>query len=541
VGYTPPVPHDSEDLRRRLEAETRPETLTRLSLDSIQVPGLTVLYHPDLQRIGERVALTGLAAGREELLSRREPLFSQPGQGYVHPLGDLYLSRSPIRLAAGGAPGTVLLDCRETSMPVLVDGEPVSGVRELSAAEVERGVVLLLAHRVVLLLSRLDPLPPTGLPDFGLVGESVPVIRLRQEIRRVADLAVPVLLRGETGTGKELVARALHEAGPRRHRPFFTINMGALPPTLAAAELFGATRGSFTGADRARTGYFSRAHGGTLFLDEIGETPPEVQVLLLRTLETGEIQPVGGEPQRVDVRLIAATDADLEAASAAGRFRAPLLHRLAGYEVRLPPLRARRDDFGRLLLCFLRQELEAMGELHLLATPPDGRPWLPAPLVARLAAFAWPGNLRQLRNAVRRIAVAGRGAGEVTEGPWTEGLFLDAAVPDPAEAVPAAPAAAKTPRKEYRRPEEVGDEELLAALRANRWLLKPTAEQLGISRTSLYSKIEKSPTIRKAADLSRQEIAECSERCKGDLDAMVAVLEVSKRGLQRRMAQLGLG
>ncbi len=535
--------HDSEELRR-LEAETRPETRTRLSLDSIQVPGLTVLYHPDLQRIGERVALPGLVSGREELLSRREPLFSQSGQALVRPLGDAYLSRRPVRLA-GAASGAVLLDCREASTAVAVDGEPVTGVRELSAAEVERGAVLLLANRIVLLLSRLDPLPPAGLPGFGLVGESLPVVRLRQEIRRVSDLAVPVLLRGETGTGKELVARALHEAGPRRTRPFFAVNMGAVPSTLAAAELFGAARGAFTGADRARPGYLSRAHGGTLFLDEIGETPPEVQVLLLRALETGEIQPVGGEPQRVDVRLTAATDADLEAAAAAGRFRAPLLHRLAGYEIRLPPLRARRDDFGRLLLHFLRQELEALGEPYRLATPPDGRPWLPAPLVARLAAFSWPGNVRQLGNAVRRIAVAGRGADEVAEGPWIEDLFLAfsapgrAAAPSAAPPLPASAGAEKASRKEYRRPEEVGEEELLAALRANRWLLKPAAEQLGISRTSLYSKIEKSPYIRKAADLSREEIEECSERFQGDLDAMVEALEVSRRGLQRRMTGLG--
>jgi two-component system nitrogen regulation response regulator GlnG len=534
------VPHDSEELRR-LEAETRPETRTRLSPGSIQVPGLTVLYHPDLQRIGERVALPGLASGREEFLSRREPSFSQPGQALVRPLGDPYLSRSPIRLV-GDMSGAVVLDCRETSTPIEVDGRPAAGIHELPAAEVERGAVLLLAHRVVLLLSRLDPLPSAVLPDFGLVGESLPVVRLRQEILRASDLAVPVLLRGETGTGKELVARALHEAGPRRTRPFLAVNMGAVPATLAAAELFGAARGSFTGADRARPGYFYRAHGGTLFLDEIGETPAEVQPLLLRALETGEIQPVGGEPQRVDARLIAATDADLEAAAAAGRFRAPLLHRLAGYEVRLPPLRERRDDFGRLLLHFLRQELEAMGEAFRLATPPDGRPWLPAPLVARLAAFSWPGNVRQLRNAARRIAVAGRGAGEVAEGPWIEDLFLDAAAapgrPAPPRAEPPAEAE-KAPRKEYRRPDEVGDEELLAVLRANRWLLKPAAAQLGISRTSLYSKIEKSPHIRKAADLSREEIEECSERFQGDLDAMVEALEVSKRGLQRRLSELG--
>jgi two-component system nitrogen regulation response regulator GlnG len=165
----------------------------------------------------------------------------------------------------------------------------------------------------------------------------------------------PVLLRGESGTGKELVAHAIHEASPRRTGPYVAVNMAAIPPSLAAAELFGATRGAFTGADHDRPGYFSRAHRGTLFLDEIGETAPEVQALLLRVLEAGEVQAVGGlEPRRVDVRVLAATDADLQGMTAMDRFRAPLLHRLMAGYLQVPALRARREDFGRLLYAFLR-------------------------------------------------------------------------------------------------------------------------------------------------------------------------------------------
>ena len=199
--------------------------------------------------------------------------------------------------------------------------------------------MLLLAGRIVLVLHPMPPAPAREVEGLGLTGDSAAMAQVRADVRRVADLEVAVLLRGETGTGKELVARAIHRRSPRRSRPYLAVNMGAIPPALAAAELFGAARGAFTGADQRRTGYFSQAHGGTLFLDEIGETPPEVQVLLLRALETGEIQPVGAEaPRRVDVRVLAATDADLEAAIAAGRFRAPLLHRLNGYEIRLPAL-----------------------------------------------------------------------------------------------------------------------------------------------------------------------------------------------------------
>ncbi|MEA2695127.1 MAG: hypothetical protein QOJ16_4514 [Acidobacteriota bacterium] len=547
--------------QRQLEAETRPQSASRLTLGSLLAPGLTILWHPDAERVGEQAALTALASGRPEYLSRREPAFGPPGEPASRPLADPYVSRTPIRLEPGAAPGAVLLTAGETRTPLSVNGEPVSGPREVSAAEVERGAVLLLANRVALLLHFLDPLGVPGVPRFGLVGESLAVVQLRREIGRVAALPVPVLLRGATGTGKELVARALHEAGPRRQAPYLAVNMGAIPTTLAAAELFGAARGAFTGADRKREGWFSRAHGGTLFLDEVGETPLEVQALLLRTLESGEIQPVGGDAvARVDVRLIAATDVELEAAVAAGRFRAPLLHRLGGYEILVPPLSRRRDDIGRLLLHFLRQELAAVGQGDRLAPRrPEERPWLPAATVARLAAHDWPGNVRQLRNVARRIVVAGRDADEVPKGDWIERLLAESASssaaasasPTPPTPVPADVAGAggaglrdtpppRAPRKVYRRLEEISDEEVLATLRANRFRLQPTAAELGIARTSLYDRIENSPLFHKAADLSRQEIEPCFERCGGDLDRMVEALEVSKRGLQRRMKQLGL-
>jgi two-component system nitrogen regulation response regulator GlnG len=324
--------------------------------------------------------------------------------------------------------------------------------------------------------------------------------------------------------------------------------MAAVPPSLAAAELFGVAHGAYTGADRRRAGAFQRADGGTLFLDEVGETPPEVQALLLRALETGEIQPVGGdEIRRVDVRLIVATDADLETAVADGRFRSPLLHRLAGYEIRLPTLRERRDDFGRLFLHFLRGELATLGETSRLTPPPESRSWGPAALVARLAAYDWPGNVRQLCNAVRQIVIAGRDANDA--GMWlqAERLFQEAArLASPQDSDPMAVSAvppsgpAKEPRKAYRSPDDITDDELIAALRTNRWRIQRAATQLGISRGSLYDRIERSSRIRKASDLSREEIEACRASHGEDLDALVEALEVSKRGLQLRMTRLGL-
>ena len=174
-------------------------------------------------------------------------------------------------------------------------------------------------------------------------------------IKQVAQSDVPVLLRGETGVGKDLVARSIHERSKRREAPFVAVNCGGFTEELFSSELFGHKRGAFTGAARDHDGFFLRASGGTLFMDEVGETPPDLQVMLLRTLETQEIQAVGASrSRRVDVRLVAATDADLERMTEDGGFRLPLLHRLAGYEIRVTPLRERRDDIARLFFYFIR-------------------------------------------------------------------------------------------------------------------------------------------------------------------------------------------
>ncbi|HYX25761.1 MAG TPA: sigma 54-interacting transcriptional regulator [Thermoanaerobaculia bacterium] len=532
----------------RLETRTW-STPTGEPPPSLTVPGLTILGHPQLQRIGERAALLDLSSGREALLSRGEPGFAPPGESALQPLAVPYLSRRPwlLRPTAGG--GVRLLQ-GDSPISLAANGEPVAGEAGFSAAEVERGVVLLLAGHVVLLLHRFRSVFDDSLPRYGLVGLSDSLLDLCRQIARVADLDVPVLLRGESGTGKELVAAALHRASSRRDRPFLALNMGALPASLAAAELFGATRGAYTGAEHARRGYFRRAHGGTLFLDEIGEASQEVQPLLLRALESGEIQPLGSEETaRVDVRVVAATDADLEQAVAAGRFRAPLLHRLGGYAIRLPPLRERRDDIGRLFFHFLREELAVVGEERRLTDPgPHAQPWPPAAWIARLAAAPWPGNVRQLRNVARSLAIESRGTGEgaaETQLPLAiEELLREETSPTesgpPSGPAVASPATSAPPRTVFRSPQDVSEEELLAALAAHRWQPRAAARQLGISRPSLYFLLDTFPSTRKAMDLSREEIAEAGERCGGRPCEMAAMLQVSEAGIRRRMKQLGL-
>jgi two-component system, NtrC family, nitrogen regulation response regulator GlnG len=530
------------DHHRGRQDTTQLDSLLGAERAEVRMLGLTILYHPDLARVGERALLPELAAGRGEPLARSTPRFAAPGGIGGAGLAEPHLSRTPLWLVPGSTPDSLRLELRDSRTPVEANGSLLAGSRELSPAEVEAGVVLLLGGYVVVLLHLLHPLAAPASPAApadGLVGESPALLRVRQEIRKLADLPVPVLLLGETGTGKELVARALHEAGRRAAGPYVAVNLAAVPSTMAAAELFGAVRGAFTGADRTRSGYFARAHGGTLFLDEVGEMPAEVQPMLLRALETGEVQSVGAErPQRVDVRLVSATDADLETAVREGQFSAPLLYRLGGYILRLPPLRERREDLGRLLVHFLREELAALGESHRLA--PSRRPWLPARLVARLCCEPWPGNVRQLRNVVRQLVVAHRGSAEVPSGVVIEPLLGSAPgprgtggspIPPPPVPVPTAP----------RRPAEIRESELVAALRANRWRLQATADQLGIPRSSLYELIDRSASIRKATDLEREEIAACGERCGGNVEAMAEALEVSERALRRRLGQLGLG
>jgi two-component system nitrogen regulation response regulator GlnG len=527
---------------------TRAGGRERRSRSRTKRPALTVLYHPDPNRVGETFALTDLARGRSVDVSRLEPRFSHPieseGTGEPRPLADRYVSRSPLRLSATGeAGGCVRIDPGEGRTPLTVDGVPQSAPLDLSTADLEQGVVLELSNRVILLLHLTTLSSPLPSDPFGLVGASEEMVRLRASIRSVADLDVPVLLRGETGTGKELVAQAIHRASRRRGGPFLSVNVGAIPATLAASELFGAARGAFTGSVRDQPGYFQRADGGTLFLDEIGEAPAEVQVMLLRVLETGEIQRVGGqEPQRVNVRLVAATDADLEEAVREERFREPLLHRLSGYEISVAPLRKRREDFGRLFFHFLREELRALGQEDRLVGDESGGPlWLPASIVARLARHPWPGNVRQLRNVARELAIGSRAFDTAQVGPQVERLLREVA-PKPAAAprLLPEPSRQKTPAGTYRSPSEITQVELLEALRANRWELKGAAESLGISRPAIYLLLEKHPEIRTARDLSRAEILECQQVCGDDLDAMASHLEVSRKGLQQKMKEIGL-
>jgi DNA-binding NtrC family response regulator len=255
-----------------------------------------------------------------------------------------------------------------------------------------------LVHREPSPVERPAPLP------LPIVGVSARTRLLRADLQRLARLRAPVLVEGETGTGKELAARALHAWSPRASGPFVAVNCGALAPTMVEDVLFGHERGSFTGAGTSHRGVFERASGGTLFLDEIGELPLGHQAALLRVLDGGSVARLGSEHEEaVDARIVAATNRDLRQMVDAGSFRADLYHRLATLRISVPPLRDRREDVAPLARHFLGSMAADVGPCEI----GEGA-------LAALAAHTWPGNARELRNVLYRAAAIADG-GVITE------------------------------------------------------------------------------------------------------------------------------
>ena len=265
----------------------------------------------------------------------------------------------------------------------------------------------------------------------GIIGESPAMQRVFDLTQKVAETATTVLLTGETGTGKDVIARAVHYSGERRERPFVAQNCGALPDTLLESELFGHKRGAFTGATEDKKGLFEAADGGTIFLDEIGETQPSMQVRLLRVLQDGEIRPLGGsQSRRVDVRVVAATNRDLVKEVEKGGFREDLFYRLKVVEIQLPPLRDRPEDVPALAHEFLDRANERMGRQLTGFTNSA---------MDLLVAAPWPGNVRQLENEIERaVALSGADAAAITGNSLSAELrqvSVPAGRPAPASAV----------------------------------------------------------------------------------------------------------
>jgi transcriptional regulator with GAF, ATPase, and Fis domain len=303
--------------------------------------------------------------------------------------------------------------------------------------------------------------------DFdNIIGDS-PALRFAiARVQEVAPTDASVMLLGETGTGKELFARAVHNRSTRRGRPFVSVNCAALPSTLIETELFGHVRGAFTGAVAMRQGRFELADGGTLFLDEIGDLPPDVQAKLLRVLQEGQFERVGASQSRkVDVRIVAATHHNLEAAMKEGRFRADLYYRLNVFPIVLPPLRERLEDLPRLVWYFVNRRQRALN--RKFTSIPDS-------VFASLAERSWPGNVRELANVIERAMIHSTG----------NTLVLDEA-PSPQRSAPV---------RDSGTLEEMERQYVEDALRRCRWRINGrgnAAEVLGLHPNTLRNRMKK--------------------------------------------------
>jgi len=310
-----------------------------------------------------------------------------------------------------------------------------------------------------------------------LVGSGAAMSKLAAQISRVAGSETRVCILGETGTGKELVARAIHEKSPRHDGPFVTLNCAAVPAELIESELFGHEKGAFTGAAGRHLGKFEQAEGGTLFLDEIGDMPVTMQAKLLRVLEEGEVERVGGDkPIKVNVRVVVATHRNLEQLVEQNAFRRDLFHRIYVFPLALPPLRERAEDFADLVAHFARQVAAQNGWREKEFS---------AEAIAALERYAWPGNVRELRNVVERLVLLAEGA---TVGAADVELAL------PAISGAASPGATIGPVPSNGtlalRTEAFEREVLLAELRRHNFHMTNVARALGLERSHLYKKCQ---------------------------------------------------
>ena len=311
-----------------------------------------------------------------------------------------------------------------------------------------------------------------------IIGGSEALRKVLADVKEVAVTDATVLILGETGTGKELIAHAIHRSSRRRDRPLIKVNCATMPATLIESELFGHEQGAFTGATKKREGRFALAHGGTIFLDEVGELPLDLQSKLLRVLQEGEFEPVGSsQTRKVDVRVLAATNRDIESAARAGKFREDLYYRLNVFPIQVPPLRERRGDVGPLAAAFAKKFAQRMGR----SIQP-----LSDDCIRRLEAYRWPGNVRELQNIVERAVITSRDGR----------LNLDRALPESVNAMAAAVVSDSSTVQRVltaKELEELERNNIIAALKSTEWKVageNGAAQLLGVKPTTLSSRMK---------------------------------------------------
>jgi len=436
---------------------------------------LPALEHEESDFVGRRVEEVVPNTLMAQVIDTGEPILIDL---LSNKAGTFLVSRLPLRDATGtviGAMGMVLLDHPETTMQPLI----------AKFARLERD----LAHAQQQLAAHLTQQRRPKHTIASFVGASPLAVEVKRQARRVAQTDSTVLLLGETGTGKELLAHGIHAASPRANKPFIAVNIAAVPETLLEAEFFGVAPGAYTGAERkGRDGKFRIADGGTLLLDEIGDMPLALQSKLLRVLQEQEVEPLGSnQVQRIDVRVIAATSRDLVAMVAAGTFRADLYYRLNVLPIRLPALRERPGDLEALVETLAEDIARRSGMPHKSLTPDA---------LDLLARHPWPGNIRELRNALEQATLmtddpvlsAGHFAG-ILHGAPSMAVRRDAAA---AVATPSASPTDATPAQIKPLPQLIAELEARAihdALEATGGNKLAASRLLGIARATLYEKL----------------------------------------------------
>ncbi|MEH6580446.1 MAG: sigma 54-interacting transcriptional regulator [Halioglobus sp.] len=486
---------------------------------------LTIIFHPEPERIGEVTSLLVDEGESAIELGRNGPGFCHPSEGVgSRSLDDPHISRQALMFSRDKK--SLVLTRDPDASRCQVNGKELNGELHLAEEQLSSGVTLFLAHRVVLLFRKVvcrDAADVETAKSSDLKGNSPYMQELREQITTAAANDVDVLICGETGTGKELVASAIHANSQRRNEKLLPVNMAAIPASLAPSILFGNARGAYTGAETSGVGYFEQAQGGTLFLDEVGDTPPEIQAQLLRALQQREIQRVGGSVHKVDLRVIAATDAPLDEGS---DFKAALRHRLGSCEISLKPLREHPEDIGELLWFFLQKYLGDTSATYLLPHPESDRRdiafW--AELFHLFLGYSWPGNVRQLSNFAQQVAMAS-----------TRELVLPA---DLRAKMIRENRGSDTGRPHWRKNEDVSDDEFLSTMEAALYEPTKVSRLLKLHRTAVYRRMESFPFLRVASQVPEAELQEALLACEGDIDKVALILRVSRAGLRSRLKGL---
>ena len=565
AGRSTPV--DADEDGQSLQTQPSVEVACLTAGESLEW-SFVVVFHPDTRRIGAQ-ALVPLDVSPLRF-GRYVPEFAGHGAAPA-PLEDPHVSRRAAALLREDSGWRLQRGSARSRLRV--DGQEFEDSRCFSADELRAGLSLTLGNRVVLFVrlqerqsgaegaladaaSEDTALADKAFVDEALVDETLagaalvdealadeerePALRallgispamreLRAALRRIARLPDDVLLIGPTGAGKELVARALHACSPLRRGPWVPVNMAAMPVELAAASLFGARRGAYTGAQTHRQGYFQQARDGVLFLDEVGDTPEALQPQLLRALQEREIQVLGGAVERVNLRVVAATEREPET------LRSALRHRLGTQELRLPALVERREDLGLLLRAIFEEYAARDGRRWLIKDAPSAELARWVRLVELFLAYAWPGNVRELRAVIAQIHAASSAGLSVPASVLTR-LQPEHELAPAQSLAPASDGGTRAVREPAPASlAHMSDAAFEAAWREAHCEVTRMARKLAVSRAAIYRRVKSSPSCRLANDVPLEELRATLNECRGDLASTARQLGISRRALAARL------